>query len=165
MFPTFFLVTSPTLGDFYLRIFTGFLIMFCSVILWLLPIPQSVYDYRTDPRTDTFSITTGLGVTSGSAVLRKPIYDDDIMTLVFSSNNSGDSPLYSSYNTTSRLVDFTGLAANTTRALEITYDINALESNGALENMAGIEPWLYYIILILFPIAGLIYIFWEKWFG
>lgn len=145
-----------------MRIFSGFLCILCSVFLWLLPISSSIYDFRTDLRTDSYNYSTGVGITTGNIVLLKPIYDDDTGTISFSSNDSSDSTAYVSYNSTSRLLNFSGLSANSTRLLDISYDVSSLEGNDALEFLLDRLIWIYWILIILFPMAGLVSIFWDK---
>lgn len=148
-----------------MRIFTGFLIILCSVVLWFLPVSESIYAWQTDPRTDTFTVDTGDNVTTGSAVLLKSIYDDDTSTVIFTSDESDDVPVFVSYNGTSRLLGFGGLSDNTTRSLGITYDVTAFAESPTLTTIGSMALWLTYILYVIFPVAGLVYIFWEKWFG
>lgn len=150
-----------------MRIFTGCLIILCSLFLWLFPVTDAVYDFRTELRTDNFNVTTGVGVTTATVVLVKPVYDDDTDTISISSDNVSEVPTYASYNTTSKALGIANLSANTTRALSVSYDVTALEDNTALEVLLDRVPMIYWILLILFPIAGLVFIFWDKieqWF-
>ena len=138
-----------------MRIFTGFLIMFASVLLWLLPQTQAAYDFRTDLRTDTFTVETGAAETTGNCTLVKDIYDDDVTTIELSSSDSDDSPLYSSYNATSRFLSFSGLAVSTNRTITVDYDVDALEGNDAIDTLVDQLPWIFIVITICFPCAGL----------
>lgn len=144
------------------RVFTGFLILVFTVILMLLPISEGVYNFRTNPRTDSFTVTTAAGVTSANVVLIKNIYDDDTGTIVFASDDADDSPLFTSYNGTTRQVVFSGMAANTTRGLDITYDVDAWAAVPAMGTVSDvIMPWLLFIfIFVLFPVAGVVYAIW-----
>jgi len=147
-----------------LRIFTGFLILMCSVVLWFLPVSESIYAWKTDPRTDTYSIVTSVGETSDNKVLLKSIYDEDTSTVILASSIS-EVPTFVSYNATTRLIAFNGLTDNETRDLDITYDVSAFDESPTLDTIGNVALWLTYVLYVIFPMAGLIYIFWEKWFG
>lgn len=144
-----------------MRIFNGFLIMLCSVILWFLPITESIYAWQTDQRTDKFNVTTAPGQTTASIILHKPIFDDDTNTISFSSNVS-EVPTCSSYNATTRQVLVATLLDDTTRELDVSYDVSAFDWSPTLDTVGDIAIWLYYILLALFPMAGVVYIFWGK---
>lgn len=138
-----------------MRIFYSFLIVVCSAILILLPVTTGVYDYRTDIRTDNFAVTTDNTSDNSTVQLFKAIYDDDISTLEFSSDDVDDAPYYSSYNSTSRALVIAGLAVSTIRTLEVSYDVDAV-SEGALSTFLDLLPWIWIIIWVAFPIAGLV---------
>ena len=138
-----------------MRIFIGFLIMFGSVLLWLLPSTDAAYDFRTDLREDTFTVETLTAVTTGNVTLVKDIYDDDVTTIEITSSDSDDAPLYSSYNGTSRLLAFSGLASSSNRTITITYDVDALVGNDAIDTLVTQLPWIYLFCVICFPAAGL----------
>lgn len=138
-----------------MRYFTGFLIILCSVIFWLLPVDTAVYAFKTEPRTDDFLVTTAIGVTSGNSTLIKSIYDNDVSTLLFSSNCTTDAITYTSYNTTTRLLVYGGLTADTTRLVEITYDASAFDQPAAFETICDIIVWWLFIFFVVFPMGGL----------
>ena len=125
----------------------------------MLPVSEAVYDFRTDLREDEFTSPTGVGVTSANVTLGEPVYDDDTGTIDYFSDLSTDVPAYSSYNATSRQLLVSGLTANTTRVLSIFYDVDALAGSDALNNFVGYIPWIWLLIIIVFPIAGLAAIF------
>lgn len=138
-----------------MRIFYSFLIVVCSAILILLPVTTGVYDYRTDIRTDNFAVITDNTSDNSTVQLFKAIYDDDISTIEFSSDDVDDAPYYSSYNSTSRALVIAGLAVSTIRTLEVSYDVDAV-SEGALSTFLDLLPWIWIIIWVAFPIAGLV---------
>jgi len=138
------------------------LIIVVAVILWMLPFTEAIYDFRTDVRTDTFTVLTGVGVTTGSVQLFTDIYDDDTSTIDLSSNDADDDPLYSSYNASNRQLDMTGFAANTTRTLTVLYDIDALTESEAVGNLLDMLDLFWLLVIIGFPAAGLVAIFVMK---
>jgi len=142
-----------------MRIFYAFLIVVVSAILFMLPVTEAIYDYRTDLRTDTFSTTTAAAVTSANVTLLTGLYDSDISTIDIDSDDSTDDPLANTYNATSRVLNVTGLTAATTRTLDITYDIDALEGSDAIGKIADIVPFVWMILIIAFPPAALFAIF------
>ena len=118
------------------RIFLGFLIIVTVSILFMIPVTQAVYDYRTDVREDSFNIFTFAANTTGNMTLLKAIYDNDTSTLGFISNNTSDLPLYFAYNTTTRELEVSGLAANQSRLLDVSYDVDALGDAVAVSTLA-----------------------------
>lgn len=133
-----------------------------SVFLWLLPITTSAYAFRTDLREDNFTVETGVGETTGEVILFEAVYDDDTSTISIESNDADDAPLYTSYNTTSRLLDFSGLAASTNRTITVTYDVDALEGASVFHTLMDQAPWLYILMVITLPIAGLVAVWWRR---
>ena len=121
----------------------------------MLPVSRAVYDFRTDLRTDEFSSTTVGSQTSENVTLGKPVYDDDTGTIDILSDESTDTPAFSSYTTATRVVNISGLSANTTRVLAVSYDIDALEGSDALNTFVGYVPWIWMLIIIVFPMVGI----------
>jgi len=142
-----------------MRIVYAFLVVVVSVILFMLPVSEAVYDFRTDLREDEFSSTTAVGQTTENVTLLREVYDDDTETISILSDDSDDSPAYSSYNTTSRQLGISGLADNLTRTLTVSYDVDALAGSAALNTFVGYIPWIWLLIIIVFPIAGLAAVF------
>lgn len=142
-----------------MRIFYAFLVIVTTVILFLLPISEGVYDFQTDLREDDFTVNTAVGATTANVTLLKPIYDNDTSTIGIISDTSDDVPLYSSYNTTTRLLAMSGLSGNTTRTITVSYDIDALEGSDAINAFIGYIEWIWILILVAFPAAALVAIF------
>jgi len=142
-----------------MRIFYAFLIIFTATFLWLLPVTTSIYDFRTDLRTDTYTSTTAVATTTANVVLGKPIYDNDTGTLSFISDNSADTPIYFAYDTPTRELEISGLSANSTRIIEVSYDISSLTANPSVETLLDALPFIWIIIIIAFGPAALFAIF------
>lgn len=141
------------------KIFQAFLVIMASAILFLIPLTDAAYDFKTDLREDSFTINTAVGQTSANVTLVKAIYDDDVTTISVSSDLSTDVPLYSSYNTTSRQTLFTGFTANSTRTLTVSYDVDALAGGDAIDTLTDRLAWFWLIAIIAFAPAGLAAIF------
>lgn len=137
------------------RIFYGFLILVFSALLWLIPITSLIYDFRTDVTQNDFYVSTAIGTTNATVVLTKSIYLADVSTLSALSDLASDDPTYASYNTTTRATVFTGLSENATRTLQVSYDTDALNSS-AWDTVLDIFPKIWMILIIAFPVAGLV---------
>jgi len=142
-----------------MRVFYALLIVVAAVFLWMIPASSAIYDFRTDLREDTFTSATGLGVTSANVTLQKPVYDDDTETIDITSDLATDTPAYSSYNATSRQLLISGLTANTTRTLTVTYDIDVLVGYDAINTLVDRFPFIWILIIVAFPVAALLAMF------
>lgn len=142
-----------------MRIFYVFLIILVAVILWMLPITSAIYDFRTDLRTDTFSTSTAVGTTTANETLLEALYNDDLGSIDIDSDDATDIPLPNSYNSTSQVLNITGLTENTTRTLEVAYDVDALEGANAVDTLLDLVPYLWILIIAVFPMAAIFAIF------
>lgn len=138
-----------------MRIFYSFLIIVCSVILVILPFTEAAYDFKTDLRTDSFTVTTDNSTTNTTEQLFDYIYDDDVSTLSFMSDDTSDVPVYSSYNSTTRALVVAGLAVSTTRTLDVTYDISAFDSDPT-DNLIDVFAIIWAILWVAFPIGAIV---------
>ena len=138
-----------------MRIYNSFLTIFCTVILLLLPLTGAVYAFRTDARTDSFLIPTAVAVTIANATLLGELYNDDLGSVSIASTLGTDAPLPNSINVTNEELNITGLTANTSRTLNITYDFDAFMGSAALNRLADILPWIWLLMLIALAPAAL----------
>lgn len=146
-----------------MKVFYAFLIVLTAAILFMLPLTTMVYDFRTDQRDDTFTITTGAAVTTANVTLANYVFDDDIQTISFTTNDTAEYPVTSSYNATSRQLLVAGLNTSTSRLLEVTYDVDSIAQEGtAINSLMDRVPALYLLIIICFPIAALAAIFLNR---
>ena len=128
--------------------------MVTSVILWMLPVEEAVYDFRTALRTDTFLTSTGVDVTSANETLWGSLYECDLGSIDIDSDEATDTPVPNSANCTSRVLNIEGLSDNTTRVLEITYAYDALVGYEAINTIVDRFPFIWIVLLIAFPIAA-----------
>lgn len=142
-----------------MRIFYGFLVVLTVAILFMLPITEGVYDFRTDVKTDTFRRITGVGETTANMTLLKPIYDNDTATISLLSDIADDAPVFSAYNTATRELQVAGLAVSGNRVLSVSYDIDALSASGAIDALVDKIAWVWLIVVIGFAPAALVAIF------
>ena len=138
-----------------MRIFHGFLIVFVAVVLFMLPVTRAVYNYRTDVREDSFNYETGGAETTANVSLHTPIYDDDTNTVTILSDLATDIPLFAAYNTTTRVLDMTGMTVASNRTIRVSYDINALADHDALDVLIGWIPFIWIILICVMPMAGI----------
>lgn len=142
------------------KIFWSFIIIFLSVLFAFLPVTDAAYAFKTDTKTDTFSVSTGAGETTGNVTLFKTVYDDDTSTIELLSQGAGDEPIWTSYNTTTRALIITGLSENLTRSLSVTYDTTAAGTTGAIATIIdNFSTPIYILLVVLFPIAGFLALF------
>ena len=142
-----------------MRIWQAFLILVAAALLWLVPVTRAIYDFRTDLAEDTFSVATSNVSSNATVVLAQALYNNDSSTIGVTSNLTADNPAFNSYNSTTRATLFTGLSSITTRTLTVTYDIDALSGDVALDAVMDLTPYIWYLCIVAFPIAGLAAIF------
>ncbi len=142
-----------------MRIYYAFLVILTAAVLFMLPITDAVYNFRTDVREDTFISATAAGDTTANVTLFKPVYLNDTSTIDLLSSLSSDTPTYSSYNITTRLLGVSGLTSNVSRTLTVDYDVDALNASSALNTILDKIPWIWILMILSFPIAALIAIF------
>lgn len=145
-----------------MRIFYAFLVIVSATFLFMLPITGSVYDFRTDLRTDEFTVTTPAGVTSANVTLLKPIYLDDTQTITYLSSIS-ETPVFSTYNSTTRQLTTSGLTATTSRTLSVSYDVSSLTGLESLDALLDKVPFIFLLMVIAFPPAALASMFVGYW--
>ncbi len=142
-----------------MRIFYSFLILLTAALLWLIPITQAIYDFRTDLRVDSFAVTTPVGGDNTTVALFASIYDGDIAAAGVTSNLSTDVPVLYSYTAATKAAVLTGLSANATHTLEVSYYYSALSGEVALDTFMDLTPYIWYLVMIAFPVAALAALF------
>ena len=142
-----------------MRIFFAFLVILVSAMLFMLPTTTAIYDFRTDLRTDSFTTATALGVVTANETLLEALFDDDLGSIAIVSDDATDVALPNSYNSTSQVLNITGLTANATRSLGISYDVDALAGSDAINNIIDRIPFIWMLVIIALPMAALFAIF------
>ena len=145
-----------------MRIFYAFLILLVSAFLFMLPVVEAIYDYRTMQRIETETVPTAVGVTTGNVILGIAPFENDTDVLNIISDLGTDAPAFSTYNTTNRMVSFGGLTANGTRIITITYLIDALSTVPAVNTLMGWLPFIWYLVVVAFIPAALFAIFTSR---
>jgi len=129
-----------------------------AAILLMLPLTSAVYDFKTDVKTQTNTITTGANVTTADVVLSKALYDNDTSTISFTSNIS-ESPSITAYNPVTRTLSTANLTASSTRALGIAYDVDALSDSAAMATIVNALDFIWLLSIIVFAPAALAALF------
>ncbi len=142
-----------------IKAFYCFLIIATAAMLWMLPITDGIYSFRTDVKTDEFFIQCGAGVTGSNNTLTKALYDDDVSTITLYSDCNTDLPTVYSYNTSNRVLWVNGLTESQNRTLEISYDFDALNASDAISNFLDKLSWIWMICIAVFPVAAIVALF------
>ena len=145
-----------------MRIFYAFLVVVTASLLFMLPITTMIYDFRTDIREDTFSVTTAVAQTTANTTLLKAIYGDDTTTISYDSSIA-ETPVYSSYSTATRQLLTSGLTANTTRSLAVSYDVTALTGFDAVNTLMDRLGFFWLLMIVAFAPAALASMFVGRW--
>jgi hypothetical protein len=133
-----------------LRIFYSFLILLTIGILFFLPFTDGVRAFRTDTKQDELPSPTAVGVTTGNLTLTHAVYLDDTTTMTLSSSVGTDTPALTAYAPTNHTIAFSGLTANTTRFITVTYDIAALTVWSGIDTLLNFTPLIWYLCLVAF---------------
>lgn len=141
------------------KLFTAFLIVVVAAILFMLPVIEAVYDFRTSVSTSDYSSSTNLTGTTSNVTLVTSLYEDDLGSVIIFSDDATDTPLPASYNSTTRALWVSGLAANTTRVLEVTFDYDALQGSTAINTLMDRVAWIWLLVAVGFAPAALFSIF------
>jgi hypothetical protein len=145
-----------------LKIFWSFLIIFTAVCLWIIPFTDASHTFKTDVRLEEFTVTTGATATNTTIQLFKDLYQNDTSSIDIDSHDEDDAPTAYSYNATSRVLMVAGLAVNTARQLDIAYDIDAMADNPGIAPLIAVVPMLWILMAIVFPIGGLVAMWWRR---
>jgi len=142
-----------------LRIFYSFLIVFTSVLFALLPFTGAIHSLLTDLCEDNQTVTTASS-TNATVQLFDELYDDDTSSIELLSHDSDDIPIVSSYNGTTRALIIAGLAEDTTRVIDVTYDVDAI-NNSYFTTAITVATYIWLIMIALFALGGLIWLWWH----
>lgn len=108
--------------------------------------------------TNTATVTTGVGVTTGNVTLHNSLYENVVTSVNnITSTDNDDAPLSASYATATKALAISGLDGNTTRTLTVTYDTARNEYN--LAALTGFTPLIVFLVLLLSALAML----WRTW--
>lgn len=108
--------------------------------------------------TNTATIVTGLGETSGNITLHNSLYSDALTSVDnITSTVTADVPLAAAYSTATKQLNVSGLGANDTRSLTVTYD--TARDDYSLSTLSSFTPMVLFMCLLLSGLAML----WRSW--
>lgn len=147
-----------------MRIFTAFIVIMASVILFLLPLTQAQYDFKTDQRTDSIGALTAVGVTSANITLGQAIFEDDTTTVTVLSDLTTELPVFmgATYSGLNFSANVSGLTANASRTFTVTYDVDALSGWAGIVALVDRLAWIWLLLIIAFPAAAVAAIFMRR---
>lgn len=126
----------------------------------MLPTSGGIHSLLTDLREDNHTIITAAGTTNATVQLFKSLYDDDTSSVNVISHDIDDTPFVYSYNSATRALVITGLAASTTRVIDIVYDVDAVD-NSHFTSAITVVTYLWLIIIPLFALGSLVWLWWH----
>lgn len=142
-----------------MRIFYAFLVLVTAAILFMLPVSEAIYDFRTDLKVDALPSYTAPAETTDNLTLTHQVYDNDTSSVVVLSSDSDDLPILSAYDDPTHSVLISGLTDNTTRTLQISYDIYALSGWDAIDVVVSRVNLIWFLCIIAFIPAAIVVIF------
>ena len=108
--------------------------------------------------TNTATIITGVGVTSGNITLHNSLYSDALTSVDnITSTVTADVPLAAAYSTATKQLNVSGLGANDSRSLTVTY--GTARDDYSLASLASFTPLVLFMCLLLSGLAML----WRSW--
>ena len=145
-----------------MRVLHSFFLIVTAVLLWMLPIADAIYEFRTNIQEDIFTSDTAVGQTTENVTLSHVLYDNDTQTIDLLSSLSTDSPTYASYNGTTRQMGLSGLTDNTTRTLTVSYDVTALTGGEAINTVVDVFPLIWLFCVAIFPVVAILGLFFGR---
>lgn len=140
------------------------IIIFCSILL-IVALPfifAAIDDGITSDISESHSaVSTAAAVTTANVTLGQTLYNG-VTTSVqsVSSNISGDSPTAYSYNTVSKVLLVSGLAASSNRTLTVNYWIESNTLPTGFGAFLVLLRW-FFVLAITGTIIGAIYAFFD----
>jgi len=133
-------------------------IIMVAVMFIMFPI---VMDASHDLQTDDFvqteaAVVTGVGVTTADVVLDEDLWDDATTSVLsITSDEVTDVPVANTYTAGTNTLNITGLAADDSRTLVITYEYDGLTDYTGMGALVAVAPLLLFIGVIGAVVGGL----------
>ncbi len=116
----------------------------CLVILLLPATLSAINEFRMAEHTELHVIAT-TNQTTGTATLTQDLFNDSVVNVSFSSNNTADAPLATGYTAATKVLAIDGLQTSATRTLSITYKIDALTDY--VGTGTAVKIWPIFLVL------------------
>lgn len=126
------------------------------IILLLYPMILAIDQFRLKDQIDPFNVTTAAAVTSANVTLSQDLYNDATSGVSIESDLDTDAPVASTYTAATNYLLVTGLTADDSRQLTITYDIDRLSDYYGAQAGARVLPILI-ILGVICIVAGASY--------
>lgn len=135
----------------------GVVLIIVSFLVFPLVL-DSFDDIARSESSNAATVVTGVGVTSGDITLHNSLYNDAVTSVDnITSTDTDDVPLAASYTTATKELAVSGLEANSTRTITVTY--NTERDDYSLSTIAPVTPLIIFICLLFSGIAML----WRSW--
>ncbi len=127
------------------------------IIILLAPsMLASVDDFLTNDHEAIYDVITAPAATTADVVFVESLYDSATSRVSISSNVTADAPIAASYVTATKTLTVSGLEADNTHRLTVTYEIDGLDLYPGAG--VGAKVWPLFIILgVIGIIAGAVY--------
>lgn len=128
-------------------------IVFIAVIIVMFPLildgaDSTLRDSQTDVATGVAS--SGTPNYSGTMSLSQPLYDDSVSYITSVSSSSGtDTPVASTFDSSTDILTVTGLSYTGTRTLTTAYQYDQTDSYTGLGAIVEIAPMILWISVII----------------
>ncbi|AAW39851.1 hypothetical protein [Dehalococcoides mccartyi] len=129
-----------------------------AVVFIIFPmVMDSTHDVQTDRYVETeAAVATGAGETSAGVVLTYELYNNvNTSVISITSDEVTDVPVAGTWTQATKTLTVTGLAAEDSRTLTITYEHDALTGFTGMGAFAGIIPLLILVAIISVLVAGI----------
>lgn len=129
-----------------------------AVVFIIFPmVMDSTHDVQTDRYVETeAAVATGAGETSAGVVLTYELYNNVNTSVISITSDEGtDTPAAGTWTESTKTLTVTGLAAEDSRTLTITYEYDALTGFTGMGAFAGIIPLLILVAIVAVLIGGI----------
>lgn len=126
------------------------------IILMAPAVILSITDFRATDYEEPHNVTTNATATTSDITLTQELFDDLTYNATVTSNNTADAPVPSSYATSTRVLTVSGLNADDSRRLTVSYKVSSLSPYWGAD--LGGRTWPLFLVLgVIGVIAGAIY--------
>ncbi len=115
-------------------------------------LPDAVESFRTDVRTQSYSVATGVGITTTSVALTNALWNADVSYVTNLGSNITESLIADNYTLASKALNLSGLSANITRTITVSYRTAGLGDNPAADTGITFLPGVVVGLVILVPL-------------
>ncbi len=128
----------------------------CLIVLLLPSTFAAINEFRSTDYVEPHTVATGVGVTEADVVLSQELFGGRTYNAAIASDNVSDLPIPDSYVEATQTLTVTGLNADDTRTLTITYKIDALEYDIGVGIATRVFP-IFLVLGVIGLIAGAMY--------